>query len=155
MTASVHRVATDRKTGLRLLAGSLALLLLIGTQKTPALGEERGAVVLRIGNGTVSAGLRCQAVLAHFMTRDLAPFAPGGELTIPLQRETATGALLAVGPGGRLIPVENVLCGLDRDWVATRNDLDLTRLREGSTQQLRIVCTEGNGLSCTVAGTLE
>jgi hypothetical protein len=107
---------------------------------------------VRIVNGAESDVLRCQLVLAHFMTRDLPAVAPGREVEVGLWWEAATGTLFHGDAGGRKTAVENLLCGADRDWTATRNDMDLTRLREGGVGHLRIVCRERSGLLCTVAG---
>lgn len=120
-----------------------------------AIAGETAPAVLEIVNETTRAVLRCQLVLAHFMTRDLAPTAPGQALEIDLLRETASGTLLRSDLDGRLVPVENVLCGADDDWMATRNDVDLTGLRAGSLRRLRIVCVEGNGMSCSAAGAVD
>ncbi|MHA1600324.1 MAG: hypothetical protein ACTSW2_05820 [Alphaproteobacteria bacterium] len=136
-------------TGWRYTAIGLLMLLV---ENTAAFGEERAPVSLRIENGSENAGLRCQLVLAHFMTRDLAPAAPGRVIEIDLLRNLATGALWFAGAEGRLVPVENVLCGTGDDWAASRNDINLTPLRDGSTPHLQIICAERSGLSCTVAG---
>jgi hypothetical protein len=129
------------------------LVLMIAVQGCSAPEEERAPVVLKIDNNTNDAVLRCQLVLAHFMTGDLAPAAPGQMIEIDLQRDAATSTMLYLGPGGRLVAVENVLCGADDDWMATRNDINLTPLRAGVTQQLQIVCTERGELSCTADAT--
>lgn len=115
-----------------------------------AAGQDRTPVVLQIANDSGRV-LRCQLILARFMTRDPKPAAPGDAIAVDLLRETATGTLLRSDLDGRLVPVENVLCGIDADWVATRNDLDLTVLREGSARRLRIDCSDRNGLSCVAA----
>lgn len=115
-----------------------------------AAGQDKTPVVLQITNDSGRA-LRCQLVLAHFMTRDLKLAAPGDGIAVDLLRETETGTLLRSDVDGRWVPVENVLCGVDADWVATRNDLDLTDLREGGARRLRIDCSARNGLSCMAA----
>jgi hypothetical protein len=94
-------------------------------------------------------------VLAHFMTHDLVQTAPGQVLELGLLREASSGTLLHNGPGGRWVAVENVLCGINDDWVATRNDVNLTPLREGGAQQMQIICTERSGLSCTSDATMK
>ena len=138
------------RSHVRRLAVAIGLLgFVIASQGSVAHGEERAPVVLKIANGTENAVLRCQLVLAHFMTGELAPAAPGRVIDIDLQRDAATSTLLYIGPGNRLIAVENVLCGADGDWAATRNDLDLTSLREGSTWTLQVICADRGGLSCT------
>jgi hypothetical protein len=129
------------------------LALMIAVQGCSAPEEERAPVVLKIVNNINDAVLRCQLVLAHFMTGDLAPAAPGRVIEIGLLREAATSTLVYLGPGGRLVAVENVLCGADDDWMATRNDINLMPLRAGGTQQLQIACTEQGELSCTADAT--
>jgi hypothetical protein len=140
----------------RRLAVAIGLLVFMAaSQGSAALGEERAPVVLRVANSTEKAVLRCQLVLAHFMTGDLTPVGPGLVIEIDLLREVATSTLLYLGPGVRLIAVENILCGSDGDWAATRNDIDLTALRDGSTQQLQMICADRGGLSCTADETTK
>ena len=104
-------------------------------------GEFKGprtAVRLEIHNNAGSP-LRCQLVLAHFVTQDIAPILPGGELIIALDRDMDQGALIFRHTGGRSMAIENILCGHSGAWSETRIDLDLTGLRSGKTTELRIV----------------
>lgn len=135
--------------------GPLALGILWAAPGITAAADDPAPIVLEIANETASYVLRCQLVLAHFMTRDLKAAAPGKTLEVDLLREGATGTLLRSDLDGRLVPVENVFCGADVDWVATRNDLDLTRLRAGDLRRLRIVCADRNGLSCAATGAAD
>ena len=96
-------------------------------------------VTLTIENATAGPALRCQLVLAHFITHDLALIPANGTAEIDLQRNPS-GTLFFQG-GDRSMAVENVLCGRDDNWTASRNDLDLRRLREAASPALRVTCS--------------
>jgi len=95
-------------------------------------------VHLEIFNGAESR-LRCQLVLAHFVTQDIPPIPPGNKFVIALERDVDEGTLIFRHAGGQSMAIENVLCGLMGAWRETRADLDLTDLRAGETAELRIV----------------
>ncbi|MBR45580.1 MAG: hypothetical protein CMM31_03670 [Rhodospirillaceae bacterium] len=104
-------------------------------------GEPEGPsapVSLEVVNGA-EGRLRCQLVLAHFVTQDIAPVPPGGETVIVFDRDADEGVLIFRHVGGRSMALENVLCGLAGDWRATRADLDLADLRAGESVALRMV----------------
>lgn len=105
-------------------------------------------VRLEIANAKSESLVRCQLVLAHFVT--LAPdrIRPNHRATIGLQRDVRAGTLFYPREDGPPMTLENVLCGLDDDWVATRNDLDLRRLRRGEGDRLLIVCDGEQSLAC-------
>lgn len=105
-------------------------------------------VILTIENATAGPAVRCQLVLAHFVTHDLAPIPEGNTTAIDLRRD-ADGTLLFQG-GGRSMAVENILCGLDDNWTASRNDLDLRTLRDGTLPALRVTCSTANTMTCRV-----
>ncbi len=98
----------------------------------------RAPVRLEIFNGAESR-LRCQLVLAHFVTQDIAPISPGDETVIELDRDADKGTLIFLHEGGPSMALENILCGLSGAWRETRADLDLAGLRAGETAELRIV----------------
>ena len=97
-------------------------------------------VDLTIRNDTGSP-LRCTVVLAHFVTRALEPIPPSGELALALERHAASGTLAFGWHDGAPMLVENILCGSDGDWDATRTDLPLTPIRAGT----------GDAFACTIA----
>ncbi len=125
-----------------LLAALLAAVLAGPLSAAPA-GEP---VRLEIANAKAAALLRCQLVLAHFVTLAPAPIGPAGRVAFELRRDP-DGSLFYPHAEGPPMALENVLCGLDEDWTATRNDLDLRPLR-GGEERLLIVCDGERGLAC-------
>ncbi len=120
---------------------ALAALPLLTLPLNAFAGEPEGpseSVSLEVLNGADS-GLRCQLVLAHFVTQDIAPISPGDGTVIALDRDADEGTLIFRHAGGRSMALENILCGLAGDWQATRVDLDLADLRADKTAALRIV----------------
>lgn len=85
--------------------------------------------------------LRCVVVLAHFITRTLDPIPPGGAITLSIERHAPSGTLAYGRHDDAPMLVENILCGSDRDWDATRTDLPLTPIRAGA----------GDSFTCTIA----
>ena len=136
-----------RLTPVALLAVAAVVLALPG----PVLTAATGPVRLEIANAKSGAMMRCQLVLAHFVT--LAPdrIRPGHRATIELHRDVGAGTLFYRRADGQPMALETVLCGLDDDWAATRNDLDLRRLRGGEGDRLLIVCDGEQGLACAAA----
>lgn len=103
-------------------------------------------VTLEIANAT-GVSLRCVAVLAHFVTRDLPPIAPGEALELELSR-FETGAIGYGAHDGRPMLVENVLCGRADAWTASRTDVPVDALRTGAAPALSVTCTGNGGLHC-------
>lgn len=129
-----------------------AILLFIA----PALagGDEAAtsdALTLTIRNDGADT-LRCAAVLAHFMSETLGAIAPGDRLTVMLRRDPANGTL-ALGPReDRDVPLENILCGRDADWTASKGDLPLSAVRTGAAARLEARCGLSDGrVVCAVA----
>ena len=120
----------------------------------PRLGlasEPTGAsapVHLKIVNGTATQPIACQIVLAHFVTQDIAQIPAGKSAVISLRRDLDDGTLIYQRDGGRRMAVENVLCGIANNWRATRNDLNISPLREGRHAALQFICETPKALSC-------
>lgn len=108
-------------------------------------------VRLEIYNGTASSELRCQLVLAHFVTQDIGRISAGKSAVIALRRDRDEGVLI-YRSGARRMAVENILCGIAGNWRATRNDLNLAALRAGRRAQLKIFCQAPEALSCKARG---
>ena len=108
-------------------------------------------VRIEITNAKSGSMVRCQLVLAHFVTLESDKIEPNHRTTIALRRDVRAGTLLYPRAGGPPMALENIFCGLDEDWAATRNDLDLTRLRGGGQNRLKIICDGQQGLACAVA----
>lgn len=127
------------------------MLLVVATAlalPVPAARAATEPVRLEIANAKSGSLVRCQLVLAHFVTLAPDKIGPDHHATIELQRDVQAGTLFYPREDGRPMALENVFCGLDDDWAATRNDLDLRRLRGGEGNRLLIVCDGEQGLAC-------
>lgn len=133
--------------------GGLAALLSAAPIGASGPGLDAEPVTLEIANATSDSALRCQFILAHFVTQEAATIGAGRMATVELRRMTTGGTLVFQRTSGEVMAVENVICGLDQDWAATRNDLVLARLRDGSRNRLHVVCGTSNGLSCAATQT--
>ena len=127
--------------------GALLGVLAMMWSGLAAAADEPVVVSLKIENGMANGALRCQLVLAHFVTVGLAPIPAGQRLAVALTRDAA-GALFYQAGEGPLMAIENVLCGRDDDWAATRQDLNLTTLRGPGVPAARIVCAGDNVHKC-------
>ena len=112
-------------------------------------------VRLEVVNGTNASHLRCQLVFAHFVTLEFAPVFAGNNIVIRLRRDMDDGTLIYQRSGGRRMAVENILCGITGNWQATRNDLNMTALRQGQRADLRFLCEAPKALSCKIKGVVE
>ncbi|MGD9536881.1 MAG: hypothetical protein AB7P52_07415 [Alphaproteobacteria bacterium] len=131
---------------------SVIVAVMLGMAMAPLHAAERegdhAPVRLGIRNEAADAVLRCQVVLAHFVTLADHRLAPGETRELDLQRAASSGALFVSGEGGRLMAVENVYCGLDAQWDGTRVALDLTPLREPARQSLGVACAAARTPLC-------
>lgn len=122
-----------------------AILLYTG----PALaGGEAPAplkpVTLTIRNDSPET-LRCAAVLAHFMSETLGAIGPGDHLAVTLRRDAATGALALAPRAGRDVPLENILCGRDTAWTASKGDMPLSAVRGVAATRFEAHCDLSDG----------
>ncbi len=92
----------------------------------------------------MTSALRCQLVLAHFVTVALEPIPSGQTMVLELLQKPEDRTLLYKRDDGPLMAVENILCGLDDDWAATRENVNLAILRGDGVPAMRIVCA-GSG----------
>ena len=131
---------------------SVIVAVMLGTAMAPLHAAERDGdhvpVRLDIRNDAADAVLRCQVVLAHFVTLADRRLAPGETRELDLQRAAPSGALFVPGEDGRLMAVENIYCGLDERWDGTRVALDLTPLREPARQRLGVACAAARTPLC-------
>ena len=134
-----------------IVSGGIAVLLAAATVGAAGLDADSSPVTLQIMNATAGSPLRCQLILAHFVTQDAGRIDAGGQATIGLRRSIAGGTLIYSSNGGRHMALENVLCGRDDDRAARRYDLDLAALRNGSLSSLRVVCSGQEKLVCKTA----
>ena len=134
----------------RIAVGVLAVLFSAAPIGASGPGPAAMPVILEIANATPESAVRCQLILAHFVTRDAARIDAGGTARVELVRMPPAGTLAVRRDTGNAMAVENVICGLDDDWSASRNDLGLARLRDGSRDYLQVTCGATDGLSCNI-----
>ena len=121
-----------------------------------AAAEDYGVtrpVSVQITNATSKAALRCQLILAHFVTYEADTLAKGQEATLELLRGDQDGTLIFSAKDGRQMALENLLCGFDDDWGRTRKNLSLAQLRDGTSNRLQIICSGADRLTCQTAQT--
>lgn len=94
--------------------------------------------------------IRCVAILAHFITRDLDPVAAGQTGELVLDRNTDLRALAYGSHNGAPMLLENILCGLDGDWTGSRTDVPLNEIRAGSSAGYLLGCAGDARLSCII-----
>jgi hypothetical protein len=115
---------------------------------TSATAGDFAPIELEIRNDTAAA-LRCVVILAHFITRTPDTLAPGEALTLVLDRDAATGALGYGSHNGQPMLIENILCGRDDAWDATRTDIPLTSIRVGVEEAYGVACTIEGRVTCS------
>jgi len=131
-------------------AAVVALCAVLGASPVFAgeAGDSAESLSLRIENATQS-DVRCVAVLAHFVTRDLPPVGSQHEIEFMLGRNAEDGTLSFGSFGNHPMMLENLLCGIASDWTATARDLPLSALRSEpgrkflfrcSLQNSRVIC---------------
>lgn len=111
-------------------------------------GAEPATVELTVRNAG-EAPLRCVLVLAHFVTKDLPPLPAGGSLTVVMERDAAAGTLSQARGDGRVMMVENLLCGAAERWDATRGEVPLLALRGAGPARMATACRIDRRLACT------
>lgn len=119
---------------------------LVGCESAAPPGGD--TVHLRIENGGAGP-IRCQAILAHFVTRSLPAIPGGGAHHVTLLRDRGTGSLSYGAHGGRAMMLENILCGDDGAWTASARDLPLQRLRSVPSSRFTYRCAlEAGRMAC-------
>ena len=114
----------------------------------PAVADTQ-PVQLRIENATGEA-IRCVAILAHFVTRTLAPIADGEIREVTLGRDPSDGSLSYGSHDGDPMLLENLLCGAVSDWAASSRDLPILKLRADEALLFDVRCAlDRRKLACS------
>ena len=131
------------------LAFAFALCLTAWTHAKPSAADDGGTVHLRIENATAEP-VRCVALLAHFVTRDLPVVAPGSALGLAVERDVREGTLALRSREGAPMMLENILCGMDAGWSAAPGRVPLLGMRGDNARHHVVRCgiRDGGGLSC-------
>ncbi len=116
-----------------------------------AVAGDEDKVSIAVANETRQV-LRCQFLLAHWMTSAAVLIQPGASARLALGR-AVDGALFQRQAGEeRPFHVESLLCGSDRDFGSSRIDLDLSPLRARESDSLSFRCGGEAAPACRRAG---
>lgn len=132
----------------------LELVLCLSTASPSLAGGEDDdqqleAIQLRIENAGPRP-MRCVAVLAHFVTRDVSPIAPQETTEIELLRKPETGELAYGRIGDTPMMLENLLCGLADDWAASSGDTPILEIRSAPGRHFDLSCGRDVPFSCVL-----
>jgi hypothetical protein len=105
-------------------------------------------VTLLIKNDDPSA-LRCMVVFAHWVTTDFGPIASGETATVAMTRGPQPGALHIARFDGRPMMIENIVCGTERDWSNSFDQLPLISIRNSATSTYQMGCRAEPRVACT------
>jgi hypothetical protein len=92
-----------------------------------------------ITNVHTTESVRCQFVLAHFVTYDPPIILSGQTLVVPITIEQDNFTLFLVD-SGRPMAIEDLFCALDSAWSDTRLELSLAPLQSSTTAYLTFSC---------------
>ena len=77
-----------------------------------------------ISNNHIDQSVRCQFLLAHFVTYDPVNIAPNDALLIPVELRNSDRTIFYLY-AGTYMAIEDLLCGFDSNWSLTRRELSL------------------------------
>jgi hypothetical protein len=127
----------------RALLGISALPLFVAA----ALAAE-SVVTLSIKNDDTQS-LRCTVVFAHWVTTDIGPIASGETATVAMTHGPQPGALHIARFDGRPMMIENIICGADKDWSNSFDQLPLDPVRDSAILAYQIACRTARRVVCT------
>ncbi len=136
----------SKRPGLVLAVTTRAVTFAASFAYTVSALADATPIKLTIENAASGPNIRCQVILAHFVTHDLPTIPASQSATIEMDR--ATDGTLFFRKGGQTMATENILCGLDQNWTVSRNDLDLRALRIGTREALQVTCSGATTLTC-------
>ena len=102
-----------------------------------------------ITNFHASESVRCQFVLAHFVTYDPPVLLSGETLFVPITLEQDNSTLFLV-ESGKPMAIEDLFCALNSAWSDTRLELSLTPLQSTTTTHLEFSCGIQLQFSCII-----
>jgi hypothetical protein len=104
-------------------------------------------VTLSIKNDDAQS-LRCTVVFAHWVTTDIGPIASGETATVAMTHGPQLGALHIARFDGRPMMIENIICGADKDWSDSVDQLALDPVRDGAISAYQIACRTARRVVC-------
>lgn len=139
-------------TGFRIL-GVLGFVLSIASPGAIAANESVADVRLVIEN-TAKQPIRCIAIVAHFLTKDIGTIEANGTQSIGFELYKDGG--LAQGSfKGKAVFIENLRCGADVNWTETSADIPLDLLREDDVATVTAQCTIADRVTCLMSKELR
>jgi hypothetical protein len=105
-------------------------------------------VTLSIKNHDTQS-LRCAVIFAHWVTSDIGPIASGETATLAMTRGPQPGALHIERFDGRPMMIENIICGTDKNWSDSLDQLPLTLVRDSPASTYEMECRTAPRVVCT------
>jgi len=88
-------------------------------------------VSLRLANAG-SQPLHCRLLFGHWVEQDLGEVGQGAAVEIAMMQSARDGSLyIERTDGQRLMMIENIVCGLNGDWMGSFEQIDLAPVRAG------------------------
>jgi hypothetical protein len=113
-----------------------------------AVHASEARVALSIKNDDTQS-LRCAIIFAHWVTSDIGPIASGETATVAMTRGPQPGALHIARFDGRPMMIENIVCGADKDWSNSLDQLPLTLVRDSPASSYQMACRVAPRVVCT------
>jgi hypothetical protein len=127
------------------LAWLIAILALL--PRAVAGAAEDVAVKVTVENHS-DQPLRCMLVFAHWTTLDLPVIAPGGRISIGLNRAADRALFIPRAPDGRPMMLEALHCGHDMDWSRSLTRVDWSKPMLSTAHVFRLACAGRERLAC-------
>jgi hypothetical protein len=86
------------------------------------------------------APLRCLVIHGHWVTADVPVIAPGARADVDVLRDPTEKSLFTLREDGRRLMIEQIACGLDRNWSATLAYADVEVARSGDAPRAVLTC---------------
>ena len=126
----------------------LGILILALPIFADAVHASEAGVTLSIKNDDTQS-LRCAVIFAHWVTSNIDPIASGETATVAMMRGPQPGALYIARFDGRPMMIENIICGADKNWSDSLDQLPLTLVRDSPTSTYQMECRATPRVVCT------
>ena len=114
--------------------------------------DDREAYLLRnvqVKNQQSAHEIRCQLILAHFVTYDFSKLSSGQSLDFSIILRVPDRTLFFIH-AKRTMAIENLLCGLDTNWSITKTELPLALFQTTNRQSLVFECVFNTTFLCNI-----
>lgn len=134
----------------RLAPQNLIFALMVSLSWSTVAANERDDVIVTIHNDSPEP-LRCEAILAHFVTMPLFTIPRHQSAAITLRRDLQQGTLSLGEHKGSPMMLENILCAVDTQWTATKTDLPILDIRANPADHFSFSCKRVGRFLCSPA----